>query len=215
MKFILTTPPLLQLGSLLRAISLTFHKLSEIISWKYTMLEIIFMVRISSWNFVRVPKASLLGSCTKKVLTWNFHNKYNFWNTQISRDFVNHSDAGWLLSVSLVPFSPWQGGTESSFLKALHTWFWVFRTPPSKGNTFCYITLYHLSGLILGLHPANERLRYKLMPSLIGWVQAQNQHCILLWPDQTSRICLDTTILIYWCLCGKSSQVISRHVINM
>ena len=27
------------------------------------------------------------------------------------------------------------------------------------------------SGLILGLHPANERRRYKVTPSLIGWVQ--------------------------------------------
>ena len=28
-----------------------------------------------------------------------------------------------------------------------------------------------ISGLILGLHPANERRRYKVTPSLIGWVQ--------------------------------------------
>ena len=27
------------------------------------------------------------------------------------------------------------------------------------------------SGLILGLHTAEERRRYKIMPSLIGWVQ--------------------------------------------
>ena len=27
------------------------------------------------------------------------------------------------------------------------------------------------SGRILGLHPANERRRYKVTPSLIGWVQ--------------------------------------------
>ena len=27
------------------------------------------------------------------------------------------------------------------------------------------------AGLILGLHPANERRRYKVMPSLIGWAQ--------------------------------------------
>ena len=29
----------------------------------------------------------------------------------------------------------------------------------------------HHAGLILGLHPANERRRYKVTPSLIGWVQ--------------------------------------------
>ena len=27
------------------------------------------------------------------------------------------------------------------------------------------------SGMILGLHPANERRRYKVTPSLIGWTQ--------------------------------------------
>ena len=27
------------------------------------------------------------------------------------------------------------------------------------------------SGLILGLHPASERRRYKVTPSLIGWAQ--------------------------------------------
>ena len=35
------------------------------------------------------------------------------------------------------------------------------------------------SGLILDLHPANERRRYKVTPSLIGWTQTQNQPCIL------------------------------------
>ena len=28
-----------------------------------------------------------------------------------------------------------------------------------------------ITGLILGLRPANERLRYKVTPSLIGWAQ--------------------------------------------
>ena len=28
------------------------------------------------------------------------------------------------------------------------------------------------------LHPANERRRYVVTPSLIGWVQAQNQPCV-------------------------------------
>ena len=30
---------------------------------------------------------------------------------------------------------------------------------------------YQVTGLILGLHPANERRRYKVTPSLIGWAQ--------------------------------------------
>ena len=28
-----------------------------------------------------------------------------------------------------------------------------------------------IAGLIMGLHPANERRRYKVTPSLIGWAQ--------------------------------------------
>ena len=31
--------------------------------------------------------------------------------------------------------------------------------------------LYHNAGLILDLRPANERRRYKVTPSLIGWAQ--------------------------------------------
>ena len=46
-------------GWVLGVVSLTFHELSKIISRKYTILEITFMVRISSWNFVRVLKAWL------------------------------------------------------------------------------------------------------------------------------------------------------------
>ena len=41
------------------AVSLTFRELSKEILRKYTMPKIPFMVKISSWNFVRVPKAWL------------------------------------------------------------------------------------------------------------------------------------------------------------
>ena len=34
-----------------------------------------------------------------------------------------------------------------------------------------------MAGLILGLRPANKRLRYFVTMSLIGWVQALNQPC--------------------------------------
>ena len=40
-------------------VSLTFRELSKIISRKYTLPVIKFLVRVSSWNFVRVPKAWL------------------------------------------------------------------------------------------------------------------------------------------------------------
>ena len=39
------------------------------------------------------------------------------------------------------------------------------------------------SGLILGLRPANERRRYFVTTSLIGWAQTLNQPCILWLPD--------------------------------
>ena len=41
----------------LGAVSQTFRELSKIISRKYTMPEITFMMRISSWNLVHVAKA--------------------------------------------------------------------------------------------------------------------------------------------------------------
>ena len=44
---------------ILGVVSRTFRELSKIISRKYTMTVITFMVRISSWNFVRVPKVWL------------------------------------------------------------------------------------------------------------------------------------------------------------
>ena len=44
-----------------------------------------------------------------------------------------------------------------------------------------YNSLQHLwpifTCLILGLRPANERRRYKVTPSLIGWAQTKNQPC--------------------------------------
>ena len=45
-------------GAVMGVVSLTFCELSKIISWKYTMSEITFMVRISSWNMA-------LGTLTK------------------------------------------------------------------------------------------------------------------------------------------------------
>ena len=41
-----------------------------------------------------------------------------------------------------------------------------------QAHVFCY---HDYSGLILGLRPANERWRYKVRLSVIGWVQTQNQ----------------------------------------
>ena len=35
----------------------------------------------------------------------------------------------------------------------------------------CIVSIDVFLGLILGLHPANERRPYKVTPSLIGWAQ--------------------------------------------
>ena len=35
----------------------------------------------------------------------------------------------------------------------------------------------YVTGMILGLRPANARPRYKVTPSLIGWSQTLNQPC--------------------------------------
>ena len=47
-----------------------------------------------------------------------------------------------------------------------------------SGNGFMPNRWQVITGLILGLHPANERCRYKLTPYLIGWAQIKNQSCI-------------------------------------
>ena len=56
----------------------------------------------------------------------------------------------------------------------------IHKTGPCIGKMLAWLplwpcpgSLWHVlcSGLILGLHPANERRCYKVTPSLIGWVQ--------------------------------------------
>ena len=45
--------------AMLGVVSLTFHELSKIFSRKLCIAKIVLVIRISSWNFVRVPKALL------------------------------------------------------------------------------------------------------------------------------------------------------------
>ena len=40
-----------------------------------------------------------------------------------------------------------------------------------------YSRIYTITGMILGLHPANGRRRYKVTASLIGCAQTYNQPC--------------------------------------
>ena len=51
-----------------------------------------------------------------------------------------------------------------------------FRYPPALANNICYLGGQQpYPGLILGLRSANERRRYTVTPSLIGWAQTLNQ----------------------------------------
>ena len=49
----------------------------------------------------------------------------------------------------------------------------IFDTASVSDGTPCYI----MTGLIPGLHPANERRHYKVTPSLIGRAKTKNQPC--------------------------------------
>ena len=42
---------------------------------------------------------------------------------------------------------------------------------PTPSHWYLYWKWIQEAGLILGLRPANERRRYKVTPSLIGWAQ--------------------------------------------
>ena len=66
-------------------LSQTFRELPEIISQKYTMSEITFMVRTSIWNFVHVPKVCF-SVHRHKVSAKKSLKQYDFCNTQILRE---------------------------------------------------------------------------------------------------------------------------------
>ena len=61
-----------------------------------------------------------------------------------------------------------------------------------------------ISGLILSLRPANERWRYFVKTSLIGWVQAWNQLCIITWNhtqvSENRTSLLEHIKVIWWSL---------------
>ena len=57
-----------------------------------------------------------------------------------------------------------------------------------------------LSGIILCMHPATERWCYNVMPSLIGWVHAQNNTWIVL-PMASDLFSIATTVKC-WLLVG-------------
>ena len=63
---------------------------------------------------------------------------------------------------------------HNSIAKALEVRLFCTNPSISKDNSSQALIYqaYKERGLILGLRPANERRRYKVTPSLIGWAQA-------------------------------------------
>ena len=63
-----------------------------------------------------------------------------------------------------------------------------------------------IAGLILGLHPTNERCRYNLTPSLIGWAQTYNQP----WIGYVTLVAITGTTILGSYLGVKWLQLIWR-----
>ena len=58
---------------------------------------------------------------------------------------------------------------------------WIYSWPDvsTKQFSWCFIRVCsHITVLILGLRPTNERRRYRVRPSLIGWAQSWNRPSI-------------------------------------
>ena len=77
----------------LGVVSLTLRELSKIFSRNLCIAKIALPMSITSWNFVRVPKASWnLFVCptpcfghTDKFSAWNSHHKCDYWHCVFSR----------------------------------------------------------------------------------------------------------------------------------
>ena len=82
----------------LGVVSLTFRELSKIISRKYTTQEITFMIRISNWNFVRVPKAWLWAHVQSFIL--------KFWSQALILQYTNFERIFWRARETLVKQPP-------------------------------------------------------------------------------------------------------------
>ena len=101
------------------------------------------------------------------------HQQPWHWQSEIGRSDHWNGTGSWSAA----------GTVPSSTADAISTW---------RNDMKCkYISM---SKLILGLRPANERLRYFVTTSLIGWAQTQNHPCML------------TLIMSTW------SRVYSSHV---
>ena len=78
---------------------------------------------------------------------------------------MNDTVSGWCIYLYILVCCIYNGPSVFFYL-----WY-LYQSGPTltQSNTLWY------SGLILGLHPSNERCRYKVTLSLIGWAQTYNQ----------------------------------------
>ena len=121
-------------------VSLTFRELSKIISRKSTMLEITFRVRISSRNFVCVPKAWLWAYIQSFSLT--FSQEVRFLR------YTNYERIFWRARETLVKQPPVTRNIDVFFDLCLKQWLseqwwgWWFETPSRSLWCHCNVKEY-------------------------------------------------------------------------
>ena len=71
----------------LGCVSLTFYELSTILSGNLCITEIVLLIRISSWNFVRVPKAMLCEALVKQHLGLHSTRRQKAYNRDRRNEF--------------------------------------------------------------------------------------------------------------------------------
>ena len=79
-------------------VSLTFRELSKLISRKYTTPEILFMIRILSWNFVHVHKAWVWAHVQSFSL--------KFWSQALFLQYTNFERIFWRARETFVKQPP-------------------------------------------------------------------------------------------------------------
>ena len=114
-------------------------------------------------------------SVTPSLIGWA-HTQNDLWDSLLT--FRSDSDLDW----GSLPYKTWN---SHDLYSCLHIQSLTYSTTHNvclalncamSGTILIkhYSQIYH-PGLILGLRPANERRRYKVTPSLIGWAQTWNQ----------------------------------------
>ena len=156
----------------------------------------------------------MIGNCTiSNKPQWNLNenaNSFWWWNKskknrlQYGRHFgqvlmsilnvYNHENTGQLFASFNNPFDVLFNLKGELFaMVQIQSVTWVQR--------WDIISPKFISGLILGLHPTNDRRRYFVTASLIGWVQAWNQPCIRIWEAGTRlALVMRHPVFIYYLL---------------